>query len=112
MEAWAVGDFLERIDQAGLLTGSGSESGELCNGDFESDFECWQRGGELSQTIECDDEGCVALLGSPDYECTGGVPVGEARISQSFFVPDMANPVLSLRFRVFSQDLDFDKEKH
>jgi tetratricopeptide (TPR) repeat protein len=79
---------------------------ELCNGAFESNFECWQHGGELGQSVECDGGECFAVLGNPDYKCEGGVPVGEAWIKQSFKVPETISPTLSLRYRVFSYDLD------
>jgi tetratricopeptide (TPR) repeat protein len=82
------------------------EPPELCNGAFENNFECWQHGGELDQSVECDGDGCFAILGNPGYECEGGVPVGEAWIKQSFQVPDTISPTLSLRYRVFSHDLD------
>jgi hypothetical protein len=78
----------------------------LCNGDFENDFECWQHGGELDQSVECDGDECYAVLGNPDYFCLGGVPVGEAWIKQEFKVPEGISSTLSLRYRVFSYDLD------
>jgi len=78
----------------------------LCNGDFEDQFNCWQHGGELDQSVECDESGCYAVLGNPDYPCYGGVPVGEAWIKQVFQVPEEASSTLSLRYRVFSNDLD------
>jgi outer membrane protein assembly factor BamD (BamD/ComL family) len=83
-----------------------SEPVPLCNGDFEDSFECWQHGGEMDQSVECDGDGCFAVLGNPGYKCEGGVPVGEAWIKQSFQVPDTISPTLSLRYRVFSYDLD------
>jgi len=79
----------------------------LCNGDFEKrNFECWQHDGELSQSVKCDGGQCYAVLGSSDYKCEGGVPVGEAWIKQSFQVPETVSPTFSLRYRVFSYDLD------
>ena len=78
----------------------------LCNGDFERGFDCWQQGGELDQNVECDGNQCYAVLGNRDYECEGGVPIGEAMIKQSFQVPQTVSPTLSLRYRVFSYDLD------
>jgi len=78
----------------------------LCNGDFENDFECWQHGGELQQDVECDRGQCYAVLGDPNYKCEGGVPLGEACIKQFFQVPQTISPTLSLRYRVFSYDLD------
>jgi len=78
----------------------------LCNGDFEDDFECWKHGGELRQSVKCDGNQCHAILGSPGYKCEDGVPVGEAWIRQTFTVPQTDSPTLSLRYRVFSYDLD------
>jgi len=78
----------------------------VCNGDFDHNFECWQHGGELDQAVECDENQCYAILGNPDYPCAGSVPVGEAWIRQSFEVPSTISPTLSLRYRVFSYDLD------
>jgi len=77
----------------------------LCNGTFDNGFECWQRGGELRQSVQCEAGQCYAVLGSPDYKCGGGVPVGEAWIKQSFQVPQTISPALSLRYRIFSYDL-------
>jgi len=78
------------------------------NGDFERRFECWQSGGQLAQSVRCEEGQCYAVLGSPDYKCEGGVPMGEAWIMQSFQVSATiaASPTLSLRYRVFSYDLD------
>jgi len=79
----------------------------LCNGDFEKrNFECWQHGGELRQDVKCEGGQCYVVLGDPRYKCEGGVPVGEAWIEQSFQVPQTVSPTLSLRYRVFSYDLD------
>jgi len=78
----------------------------LCNGNFEDDFECWQHGGELRQDVKCEEGQCYVVLGSPGYKCEGGVPVGDAWIKQSFQVPQTISPTLSLRYRVFSYDLD------
>jgi len=79
----------------------------FCNGDFERrDFECWQHGGEIRQDVMCERNLCWAVLGDPRYKCEGGVPVGEAWIKQSFQVPQTVSPTLSLRYRVFSHDLD------
>jgi serine/threonine protein kinase/Tfp pilus assembly protein PilF len=90
------------------LATSTSRPAAICNGSFEDKSECWQHGGELDQTVKCDGDGCFAVLGNPDYECDGGVPVGEAWIKQSFQVPETASPTLSLRYRVFSYDLDLN----
>jgi hypothetical protein len=79
---------------------------ELCNGGFEDIFDCWQHGGELDQVVECDGSQCFAVLGNPHYACEGGVPVGEAWMKQSFKVPQTVSPTLSLRYRIFSHDLD------
>jgi len=78
----------------------------LCNGTFDDKFECWVHGGELEQSVKCEEGQCYAVLGSPDYKCEGGVPVGEAWIKQSFQVPQTISPTLSLRYRIFSFDLD------
>jgi tetratricopeptide (TPR) repeat protein len=77
----------------------------LCNGAFEDNLDCWQHGGELDQAVECDGDGCFAVLGNPGYECEGGVPVGEAWINQSFQVPETVSPTLSLKYRVLSYDI-------
>jgi hypothetical protein len=76
------------------------------NGDFEHELECWQSGGQLAQSARCEGGQCYAVLGSPDYKCEGGVPVGEAWIKQPFQVPQVTSPTLSLRYRIFSYDLD------
>jgi len=76
----------------------------LCNGGFEDKFACWQRGGALEPTVKCDEKDCYAVLGNPDYPCDD-VPVGEAWITQTVKVPQIS-PTLSLRYRVFSYDLD------
>jgi hypothetical protein len=83
-----------------------SPTASLCNGDFEHKFRCWQHRGELRQDVKCDRDQCYAVLGSPRYRCEGGVPVGEAWIKQTFTVPQTDSPTLSLRYRVFSYDLD------
>jgi tetratricopeptide (TPR) repeat protein len=88
-----------------------SASATLCNGDFEDSFACWQHGGELDQDVKCDGGECYAVLGNPDYDCYGGVPVGEAWMKQTFQVPLEISPTLSLEYRVFSYDLkhpDYD----
>jgi len=76
------------------------------NGNFERRLECWQSGGQLAQSARCEGGQCYAVLGSPDYECEGGVPVGEAWIEQSFQVPQAVSPTLSLRYCIFSYDLN------
>jgi tetratricopeptide (TPR) repeat protein len=78
----------------------------FCNGAFDDNFVCWQHGGELDQTVECDDGQCYAVLGNPDYVCHGGVPVGEAWMKQKLDVPQTISPTLSLRYRIVSYDLD------
>ena len=80
----------------------------LCDGTFDDKFECWEHGGELEQSVKCEGGQCYAVLGSSDYRCEGGVPMGEAWIKQSFQIsPTIAtSPTLSLRYRVFSYDLD------
>jgi len=80
-------------------------TGKLCNGDFESGFDCWQQGGEMDQNVECDGNQCYAVLGNRDYGCES-VPVGEAWIKQSFQVSGTVSSTLSLSYRVFSYDLD------
>jgi len=81
----------------------------LCNGNFDNGLACWQHGGELRQDVKCEGGQCYAVLGSPDYKCAGGVPVGEAWIKQSFQVPETVSPTLSLRYRVLSYDvMSFD----
>ena len=82
----------------------------LCNGGFETgDFACWAHGGELDQSVRCGtayvyEGNCAALLGNPDYPCGDGVPIGTAWISQTFSVPSCPKPVLSFRYRIYSND--------
>jgi serine/threonine protein kinase len=64
----------------------------LCNGSFEDGLNCWEKGGDLRQTVECEAGQCYAILGSPDYPCWGGVPVGEAWIKQKAKVPQVISP--------------------
>jgi len=79
------------------------------NGSFERRLECWQSGGQLARSARCEGGQCYAVLGSPDYKCEGGVPVGEAWIEQSFQVPETISPTLSLKYLIFSYDLiDYD----
>jgi len=79
----------------------------FCNGDFERSFKCWQYGGELDQTVKRDGDQRYAVLGNPGYPCYGGVPVGEAWIKQKVKVSSQEiSPTLSLKYRVFSYDLD------
>ena len=78
---------------------------KLCNGSFEDRYNCWEKGGNLKQMIECEANQCFVVLGNPDYSCEGGVPVGEAWVKQSFKVPQTVSPTLSLRYRVFSYDV-------
>jgi len=77
----------------------------LCNGTFDDKFECWERGGKLESSVKCEGSQCYAVLGSSDYKCEGKVPVEEAWIRQSFQVPQTISPTLSLRYRIFSQDV-------
>jgi len=76
------------------------------NGDFERKLECWQSGGQLAQSARCEEGQCYVILGSPDYRCKGGVPVGEAWVRQPFQVPQVTSPTLSLKYRIFSYDLN------
>jgi len=76
------------------------------NGDFERGFKYWQHGGELDQSIGRDGDQHYAVLGNSDYPCYGGVPVGEAWTKQTLKVPRIMSPTLSLRYRVFSYDLN------
>lgn len=57
-----------------------------------------------SHTTYALDDRYSLLLGSPVYRCDGGVPVGVARLSQSFTVPSTGSPQLSFNYRVFTQD--------
>jgi tetratricopeptide (TPR) repeat protein len=99
-------EFVEESSEFRTSAPSSSSAVTFCNSGFDDGFECWQHGGELEQAIECDEGGCFAVLGSPDYECLGGVPVGEAWVKQSFQVPQTVMPILSLRYRIFSNDLN------
>jgi serine/threonine protein kinase len=98
------------VDPSKIDIAATAETSELLNGDFEDGFAHWQHGGKLDQAVACDGDGngCYAVLGNPEYECFGGVPVGEAWIKQSFDVPQAVSPTLSLRYRVFSYDLDLE----
>lgn len=102
----AVSLFIMRFVRNPVEPAPTPDTVTLCNGDFRRNFECWQHGGELDQSVECDGDQCYAVLGNPSYACLGGVPVGEAWIKQSFKVPLGISPTLSLRYRIFSYDLD------
>ena len=78
----------------------------LCNGSFDYSFSCWDHGGELTQTVVLSGSNHLAILGSSDYPCIGGIPIGEAWISQSFQVPDAGEPSLSFSYEVYSYDID------
>jgi len=90
-----------------LVLKKGVSSSFLINGDFEEGWTGWEHGGELQQSIESAPPGWrgkAALLGDPSYDCDGGVPVGQAWMSQTFTVP--GDPVtLRFQYRVFTQDL-------
>jgi hypothetical protein len=45
-----------------------------------------------------------ALLGSPSYNCNGGVPVGSAWLRRSVTVPSSGSPTLSFWYRIYTQD--------
>lgn len=78
------------------------------NGGFEAgSFDGWTHGGQLARSISATVARSgthSALLGDPDYDCRGGVPVGSAWISQIITVPAGGRPTLSFWYRVFSQD--------
>ena len=80
----------------------------LCNGGFETgDLTCWAGGGALKRSVQAGTAYAgtyAALLGDPAYTCRGGVPVGEAWIGQTVSVPPCANPTLSFRYRIGSND--------
>jgi len=90
-----------------LVLKKGASGSFLINGDFEEGWTGWEHGGELQQSIESAPPGWrrkAALLGDPSYDCDGGVPVGQAWMSQTFTVP--GDPVtLRFQYRVFTQDL-------
>ncbi len=80
----------------------------VVNGSFQSgDFAGWTLEADAGFTAAVVDVGSdrVALLGSPDADCNGGAPRGGAvRLYQPLTVPSGTDPVLSMRYRVLSQD--------
>jgi hypothetical protein len=77
----------------------------LCNGDFETgDLSCWRGGGVLTVSIAPGLSGYwSALLGSPNFQCWQGVPVGKAWLEQTFSVPNYGSPQLSFRYKMHTQ---------
>lgn len=78
----------------------------LCNGSFDYGWSCWDHGGELTQTVVLSGSNHLVILGSPDYPCLGGIPVGEAWIGQPIQVPDAGEPSLSFSYELYSYDID------
>jgi len=79
------------------------------NGGFETgDFSGWITGATtpaFKLQVVRQDGNHVALLGDPTANCNGGAPHnGAAWLYQTITVPATANPVLSFRYRVVSQD--------
>ncbi len=81
----------------------------FCNGGFKTgDFTCWTHGGDLDQSVQSEivyEGNYAALLGNPGYKCRNGVPIGEAAMTQTFSVPSCPDPVLSFKYRIFSNDV-------
>jgi len=95
------------LREAGWVT---TPEAMFCNGDLEAsgDFICWTHGGELDQSVQSEIayEGDYAgVLGNPGYLCWGGVPLGSAWMYQAFSVPSCSIPMLSFKYRVFSEDM-------
>jgi hypothetical protein len=85
----------------------------VVNGGFEDGLSGWQVGGVLPVGPNSDPLGVhsgsgSALLGGPSFGapafCAGGVPVGNASISQTIAIPDVPNPTLTFWYRIFTQD--------
>jgi uncharacterized repeat protein (TIGR01451 family) len=80
----------------------------FCNGGFETgDFECWTDNGALRRSVQSETvyTGYYATaLGSRNYTCRGGVPVGKGQIDQTFTVPSTCSPVLSFCYRIMTYD--------
>jgi hypothetical protein len=85
----------------------------VVNGGFEDGLSGWQTGGVLPVGPNSDPLGVhsgsgSALLGDPSFGgsafCAGGVPVGNAYISQTIAVPSVSNPTLTFWYRIFTQD--------
>jgi len=78
------------------------------NWGFETgDFTNWQHGGQLVQSVSTAEHhsgNYSALLGSPSYDCRGGVPVGSAWLRRSVTVPSSGSPTLSFWYKIFTQD--------
>jgi len=84
----------------------------LTNGNFSAGLTGWGTSGILGVSVALDPSDAdnpVALLGDPQYACMAGVPLGDARIRQSFFVPSASagKPMyLVFRYRIFTNDLN------
>lgn len=80
----------------------------LLDGDFEAaNWGAWDAAGEMNHTLVAAPETQghqAALLGDPAYNNRGGVATGNARIAQTLRVPSDGNPVLTLRYRVYTHD--------
>lgn len=80
----------------------------VVNGGFERGWTGWTHGGELDQSVTPGNPysgDFSALLGDPDYDCEGNVPVGSAWVEQTVFVPSyLGAPTLSFRYNILTQD--------
>jgi hypothetical protein len=82
------------------------------NWGFETgDFTSWQHGGELVQSVSAAEPhsgNYSALLGSPSYNCAGGVPKGSAWLRRSVTVPSSGSPILRFWYKLYTQDKNTD----
>jgi|GEM_PF-6728354 len=93
----------------------------LCNGRFTAGpdgLACWTPEGSLlfssgqpAVQVTTDPrylgQGTTALLGNPDYFCTGGVPDGDAYVAQTVIVPNSPNPTLTFWYDIVTQNVEF-----
>ncbi|HLZ10485.1 MAG TPA: hypothetical protein VKT80_18005, partial [Chloroflexota bacterium] len=80
----------------------------ITNGGFESGLAGWSSGGALGVSISTSDvhSGAKsAQLGSPDYPCAGGVPIGNGYVAQTVLVPTTGH-TLNFWYRMFTQDVE------
>lgn len=84
----------------------------VTNGGFEEGLSGWLAGGEHPVVIDWNtvhSDQSAARLGNPAYACEGGVPRGQAWISQTLQLPPQLAEGLTFWYRVHSQDhLRFD----
>jgi hypothetical protein len=81
------------------------------NGDFTSDLSSWQNSGALGALPRTDGSApsppYIGQLGSPDFACANGVPIGFGSLTQNLIIPmTTTGQVVKLKFnyRIFSND--------